>query len=113
MPLALTVPGVYFDQRPRAAGTPLVRTDIAGFIGFESRVRESLDPGGAIRVEVASVQLLVGGRTGVLRSQVLELAAGVSAIPLIPGESAVFALAAYGSGALSLIAVAGTVALSG
>lgn len=113
MALALTVPGVYFDQRPRVADTPLVRTDIAGFIGFESRVREAPDPGGAIRVEVASLQLLVGGRTGRVRGQVLELAANAAAIPLAPGQSVVFAVVAFGSGDLSLARVTGTPALSG
>ena len=108
MALALPVPGVYFDQRPRTAEAPLVRTDIAGFIGFESRVREAPDPGGAIRVEVASVQLVVGGRPGRVEGQVVELAASPAAIPLASGECVVFAIVASGSGTLTLASVKGT-----
>jgi hypothetical protein len=113
MALALSVPGVYFDQRPRVVGTPLVRTDIAGFIGFEPRLREAPDPGGAIRVDVAGVQLLVGGRTGRVKSQVVELAASAAAIPLVSGQGVVFAVAAFGAGDLSLAGVKGTPASSG
>src|SRR6185295_15201125 len=113
MALAFSVPGVYFDQRPRAADTPLVRTDIAGFIGFESRVREVPDPGGAIRVDVAGVQLVVGGRSGRVEGRAIELAASASAIPLASGQSVVFAIVASGSGTLALATVKGSVAPTG
>jgi hypothetical protein len=70
---AYTIPGVYYEPRPRAEPRPLVRTDVAGFIGFETRVRDGTTPsrmiedplsgsvvGHAFRVDLAGFQLPAG-----------------------------------------------------
>ena len=68
-------PGVYFEPRPRAPETAAVRTDVAGFIGFEPRVRDGTTPstlvgnppaGHAFRVDVAAFQLVVGSVRGMV-----------------------------------------------
>jgi hypothetical protein len=110
MAVAYSVPGVYFDQRPRTPEAPIVRTDIAGFIGFEPRVREVFDPAGAIRVEVSSLQLLIKDLPVRVNGTVLELAATPAAI-LSPGQSVVFAIVAAGD--LPLVKVPGSAAPSG
>ena len=114
MATAFTVPGVYFDRRPRKAEAALVRTDIAGFIGFEPRVREVLDPAGAIRIAVSAMRLVVGGIPGGVSAGERTLAANAAAIPLVSGQSVVFALVAVRAGpALSLTEVKGAAATSG
>src|SRR5262245_24873095 len=113
MATAFTVPGVYYDQRPRSAEIPLVRTDIAGFIGFDPRVREAPDPAGSIRVDVSGIRIELNGVSGDLPPQQVTLAPAVAAIPLAVGESVGFSLAAIGSGTLTLATVKGSPATTG
>src|SRR3954470_24813185 len=43
-PASYRVPGVYAAPRPRAPATLPTRTDVAGVIGFEPRVRHASSP---------------------------------------------------------------------
>ena len=49
MAAAYSVPGVYYEPRPRAEPRALARTDVTGFIGFEPRVRRRHDADAAHR----------------------------------------------------------------
>ena len=127
---AYHVPGVYFEPQPRAAEPSLVRTDVAGFIGFEPRVRNGTTPsvaaaGHAFRVDVAGFQHLARAEQGMepppddfpfailpQRDYLLSEAPGSS--PIVSGESIVYALVvAERAGASPLYAIAGAPAVSG
>ena len=75
MAATYSVPGVYYEPRPRAEPRPLARTDVTGFVGFEPRgvdgstaTRLIGDPpvGPALRVDVVRFQL--PSRTGLLNA---------------------------------------------
>src|SRR5687767_2960640 len=104
MPSGYQVPGVYFEPRPRAPAAPAVRTDVAGFIGFEPRVRDGTSPsrligrpvptGHSFRVDVATFRLDSGPVRGVVPGREdLLLSADPATIPLADGEVLVYALA--------------------
>src|SRR5262245_17582779 len=122
MPLDITIPGVYQELRPRPAGLPLPRTDVAGFIGLERRVRDgstpcrlitapgaSLPSGHAFQVDVATFQItLDGARRRVPATRDLVLSTGAGAIPMVAGGSITYAIAAVAAGAAARpIVVAG------
>jgi hypothetical protein len=113
------VPGVYYEPRPRAEPRPLARTDVAGFIGLEPRVRDGTTPsrllgdppaGHAFRVDVAGFQLpaglLGGGRVAVPAARDLLLSASDTRIPMAAGGSIAYALAAVLDGGTARLAVA-------
>jgi hypothetical protein len=120
--IAYHVPGVYYEPQPRALETPLVRTDVVGFVGFDPRVTNGATPsalswppaspppapptGHAFRVNVASFQLMVGavrGRVPAARDFVLSQ--NPAAIPVASGESIVYALVVRESGGVFSLAV--------
>jgi len=125
MTVVYEVPGVYYEPRPRAPEPPVVRTDVAGFIGFEPRMRDAgsmlTGPTGApvghvFRVDVRRFQLLAddAGTATIVLGQTLTLSENAAAIPTAPGQSAAFAIVASGRGpVLPLVAIAGTIATSG
>ena len=102
-----SVPGVYYEPRPRAAPRALPRTDVASFIGFEPRVLDGSNPtqllgsppvGHAFRVNVIAFQLppdLIGGvQANVPATTDLVLSKDPASIPIAPGGSIRYALAA-------------------
>lgn len=111
------VPGVYYEPRPRAEPRPLARTDVVGFVGFEPRIRDGTTPtqltgtppaGHAFRIDVAAFrlppELLDGVRATVPAATDLVLSQDQAAIPIAPGGSIAYALAAV-LGAASRIAL--------
>jgi hypothetical protein len=118
------VPGVYYEPRPRVSETPLIRTDIAGFVGFDPRVRNGSSPsmltgfppaGHAFRIDVSSFQVVVRGVSAMVPASIdLVLSESAFTIPIAAGESIVYGLAAAErSGAIVLATAAGAPALSG
>jgi hypothetical protein len=119
------VPGVYAAPRPRAPATLPARTDVAGFIGFEPRIRDASPPSGltggsppaghAFFVDVSSFQLHAHGmRATVPATPRLLLSQSPSAIPIADGESISYTVAAgERRGVASLIVIAGDAAASG
>jgi hypothetical protein len=122
MASSYTVPGVYYEPRPRAEPRPLPRTDVVGFIGFEPRVLDGTTPtqlvgdppaGHAFRVDVISFQLppeLFGGaRITVPAVQDLVLSANAASIPVAAGGSIKYALAAVvnAGGSVQFVVAAG------
>jgi uncharacterized protein len=126
---AFHVPGVYFEPQPRAAEPAVVRTDVAGFIGFDPRVRNGTTPsvagvGHAFRIDVAGFQHLARVDQGVeappddfsfairAGSDVVLSASPVST-PILSGQSIVYALvAAERSVPAPFVVVAGAAAAS-
>jgi hypothetical protein len=117
-----SVPGVYYEPRPRVRPRPLARTDVVGFIGFEPRVQEGTTPtqllgnplaGHAFRVDVVGFQLapeLLGGTRATVPPAVdLVLSQDIATIPIAPGGSIKYALAAVlaDGGQVELLVVAG------
>jgi hypothetical protein len=119
------VPGVYAAPRTRTPVTVTMRTDVAGFIGFDPRVRDGSPPSGLIGgpppvghaffVNVSSFRLHTHGIRAVVPATArLLLSESVSTIPLADGESIVYTIAAgERQGAASLIVVAGDASPSG
>src|SRR4051794_38723123 len=122
MALSYAVPGVYYERRARAQPRPLARTDVAGFLGFEPRVLPPSTPsrligspptGHAFRTDVIAFQLppvLLGGlRAMVPATADLLLSRDETIIPILPGGSIKYALAAAVSaaGVVDLLVVAG------
>ena len=117
------VPGVYYEPRPRAQPRPLARTDVVGFVGFESRVQDAaLTPsrledsppvGHAFCVDVLGFQLSEGllgaGRTSILPAAGLVLSKSAVAIPMVAGGSITYTLAGLvdATGVASLAVAAG------
>jgi hypothetical protein len=113
-------PGVYYQPAPRTPEAPAIRTDVAGFIGFEPRVRDGSTPstligsppiGHAFRVDVAGFAVTVGTRLGAVPATTdFVLSADAASIPIGDGESILYALVAVGGQgpAVSLFALAGT-----
>ncbi len=122
MPVTYRVPGVYHEPRPRVPPAPTARTDVAGFIGFEPRVRDGTTPsrltggppatGHAFRVDVAGFEIeLAGAREQVPARVDLVLSENPAATLLAHGQSVVFALAAArGADGVALVVTAGAVA---
>jgi uncharacterized protein len=119
-----SVPGVYYEPRPRALPPrPLARTDVVGFVGFEPRVRDGTKPthltgdppaGHAFQVDVIGFQLppeLLGGvRASVPATTNLVLSQSeVPPIPIAPGGAIKYALAAVlgSDGKVHLVVAAG------
>jgi hypothetical protein len=124
MASSYAVPGVYYEPRPRSEPRPLPRTDVAGFIGFEPRVRDGTTPtqltgsaptGHAFQVDVISFllppELLGGVRLTVPAVQNFVLSKDDASIPIPAGGSIKYALAAVpgADGSVQLLAIAGTV----
>jgi hypothetical protein len=119
---AYHVPGVYYEPRPRDEERTVVRTDVAGFIGFEPRVRNGATPSTlagtehAFQVDVAGFQLVVAGVRGTVKAtRDFPLSrSAVLPLPMAVGESRVYALAAAEKGGkLALVGAAGLAAASG
>ncbi len=117
------VPGIYYEPRPRVDQRAVARTDVAGFVGFEARVRDGTTPcrligsppaGHEFRVDVVGFQLPAGllgsARARVPASTDLLLSSAPAAIPLPAGGTIVYALVALlqADGSVALQALAGT-----
>jgi hypothetical protein len=110
------VPGVYFEPQPRTPEPFVVRTDVAGFIGFEPRFRDGTTAsrllgspplGHAFRLDVAGFQLVLGGvRARVPAVTDFVLSEDPASIPLTDGDSIVYALAVAEKGGAFRLAVA-------
>lgn len=103
MPTTLSIPRVYGRRRVRPRRPRRVRTDVAGLIGFEARLRplavELTGPPDRHRVavRVARVQIDIDGRRAVLDSDdgaALILSQGAGH-PVGPGQARAYAIAAY------------------
>lgn len=107
MSTSYAVPGVYYEPRPRAEPRPLPRTDVVGFIGFEPRVLDGTTPtqllgsppaGHAFRVDIITFllppELLGGVRITAPAATDLVLSESATSIPIMPGRSIRYALAA-------------------
>jgi hypothetical protein len=128
MAASYSVPGVYYEPRPRAEPRPLARTDITGFIGFEPRVVDATTPtqlvgnppvGHAFRVDVAGFQLppelFPGAHVFVPATRDLVLSANAATIPIAAGGSVAYAVVAVvdGKGVVQLCVVPGPVSSTG
>lgn len=120
MPLAFTVPGVYEDTPPRRVPTPLPRTDVAGFVGFERRIRDASDPtrligspptGHRFAIDVAPLRLRIGGRETLVKGRRdLVLSRSNASIPFAPGGSVAYAIAVVRVGdAVSVVPLRGAI----
>jgi hypothetical protein len=107
MTSSYSIPGVYYEPRPRTPPRPMPRTDVVGFIGFEPRVQDGTTPstltgsppvGHAFRVDVLSFllpqHLLDGIRATTPAAQDLVLSQSATAIPIAAGGSIRYALVA-------------------
>jgi hypothetical protein len=101
MSVGLKVPGVYWAPQPRAAGIPFARTDIAGFAGFERRVRDGVTPtaivgsGHRFAVEVRAFELALGTtRIAIPAARDLVLSADANTVPIVAGGTVVHAVIA-------------------
>jgi len=107
MTTSYAVPGVYYEPRPRAEPRPLPRTDVAGFIGFETRIIDGTTPtqligspplGHAFHVDIISFllppELLNGARITVPAATDLVLSESATSVPIVAGGSILYALAA-------------------
>jgi hypothetical protein len=121
-----TVPGVYFEPKPRFEPPPAVRTDVAGFIGFETRVRDGSTPsalagtpvpsGHGFRVDVPAFEVAIPPFEATAEENRIRVnvppatdfvLSQSNATPLLnDGESVVFALAVAAPG-IRLLTVAG------
>lgn len=116
MTIELLLPGVYQEPRLRSAEA-MPRTDVAGFIGFERRVRDGSSPcelvgtppvGHAFRVNVLACELRSTGVPRRLRIAAIEnlvLSQSAVGIPQVPGGSICYALVAVAVGATETAAV--------
>jgi phage tail sheath protein FI len=121
MATTYSVPGVYYEPRPRVLPRALARTDVVGFVGFEPRIRDGTTPcqlvvgppsGYKFQVDLIGFQLPLGllgaGRPTVPAVSDFPLSQGTGAPPMAPGGSIKYALAAVlGGGKVQLLAVAG------
>src|SRR5439155_957798 len=95
---------VYFQPQPRTPEPFVVRTDVAGFVGFEGRVRDGSTAsrllgtppvGHAFLVDVASFQLVLGAvRARVPAMTDLPLSSDPASVPITAGQSIAYAIAA-------------------
>lgn len=100
------VPGVYYEPGPRVPEAPLVRTDVAGFIGFEPRITNGTNPsrmidaGGApvgheFNVDITGFAVDIGvRRTWVPQVANLPLSVDTGSIPIDDGQGIVYSLVA-------------------
>lgn len=100
-PPRLRVPGVYYQPQRRTAESSVVRTDVAGFVGFEPRLRDADVPsrllgdppvGHDFRVAVSPFQLVVGGVRGRVPGGTLPLSRADDSIPLAEDASLTYAV---------------------
>ena len=111
MVLRLSTPGVYQERRPRAA-VATVRTDVAGFVGFEPRLAPVLRREGGsstVAVRVSAFSLALAGRQRAIRAEEVVLWSG-SGSPMSPTQLRVDTLVAVkvaGAGQGRRIAIAG------
>jgi hypothetical protein len=127
MATSYSIPGVYYEPRPRAQPRPMPRTDVVGFVGFEPRVRDGTTPtqllgappsGHAFRVDVLGFQLprgsLGGVRASVPAATDLVLSQNKASIPIAAGGSIRYALAAVlgKDGTVQLQVIAGPASTS-
>jgi hypothetical protein len=116
-PARYRVPGVYYEPHPRAPETR-VRTDVAGFIGFEPRLRAPAPPaslfgipvstGHEFRADVPFVALTAGPVVGTFPGGSVVLSSSPDSVPLSDGQSIAYAVALTDhAGSLTLLAVAG------
>src|SRR5262249_22094175 len=100
-----SVPGVYYEPRPRAEPCPLAPTAVAGLTGCEPRVADGPTPtrligdppaGHAFRVNVNRFQLppelLAGAHVMVPATADLVLSKSDTAIPIDAGGSITYAV---------------------
>jgi hypothetical protein len=126
MALLPTVPGVYFEPRPRKPEVQLVRTDVVGFIGFESRIRNASDAsrilnpavpqGHRFAIDVTEFNVDVGqSRAKVPAIDNLILSHDAVSIPINDNQSIVYSVNAVqtGSGIARLVIATGTTAVTG
>jgi hypothetical protein len=122
MSSVLTVPGVYFEPKPREPELPFVRTDVAGLIGFEPRVRDGTTPsrltggpppvGHEFQIDIAGFTLEDEDfRLEIPAQTDFTLSADAGSTLLASGQSVVFGLAAVQAG-VRLLAVQGTVGIT-
>ena len=119
------VPGVYQAPVPRVPNVLPARTDVAGFIGFEPRVRDSVPPSQLLAGATSighSFFVAINGfriRRGLLRTTVqatprLLLSQDPATTPVLDGQSIVYAIAVGDqSGTGNLIVLADAAAASG
>jgi hypothetical protein len=119
LPASYRVPGVYGASQPRVPTTVPLRTDVAGFIGFEPRVRDSIPPSGltggaaptghAFFVDVSALQVTINGRRiSVPATPRFLLSENAASIPVADGQSIVYVVVvAARQMRAELIAVAG------
>ena len=88
--VSLGLPDVYVQRRRRPAAAPRVRTDVAGFVGFEPRFRPGVATLDHVTVHVAAIEVRVDGQNAQLAAGDTEL----SAAPLSAGQARIFSLAA-------------------
>lgn len=121
-----TVPGVYFAPRPRKPEVLLARTDVVGFIGFESRLRNAseasriLDPvipqGHRFAIDMAEFNVDVGqSRAKLPAINNLVLSEDGLFIPVANNQSIVYSINAVqtGSGTARVVTATGTAAITG
>ena len=119
------VPGVYYERRPRAPAAPMVRTDVAGFVGFEPRVTNGTTPsrlivdmfvGHEFNVDFAGFFLDIGSnRLWIPSVTNLSLSADTASTPIDDGEGMVYSLVAAknASGTARLLVLEGAPASRG
>jgi hypothetical protein len=105
---ALTVPGVYFEPRPRVESPSVVRTDIAGFIGFETRIRDGTTSsalvgtpatGHGFRIDVPAFEVAIDGRRVAVPAAIdFVLSADSLSTLLADGESVTFGVVVVAAG---------------
>jgi hypothetical protein len=124
-PSAWRVPGVYGATQPRLPTVLPLRTDVAGFIGFDPRVRDSVPPsemtgspqptGHRFAVDVNALQVnVLDQRVSVPAAPRLMLSENPASIPIANGESIIYTIVvAVRLTTASLVVVAGTQAATG
>ena len=120
MTLAFATPGVYEEVPVRRPPTPLPRTDVTGFVGFERRVRDASDPsrllgappvGHRFAIDVAPLRLRIDGREAeVAATRGHVLSESTTSIPIAAGGSAAWTIViARVGGEVSVASVPGAV----
>lgn len=100
----LGTPGVFVQPRPRPTGSPALRTDVAGFIGFEPRCRPRAavvapaDASHRFAVDLSAFQVRIRGRKtrvpGADPAQGLTLSSGPGC-PIADGQGLAYAVVAW------------------
>lgn len=115
-PAPRRVPGVFVERRPRVAEPTAVRTDVAGFVGFEPRVRvvpgsarlTGGDPptGHTFAVELAGFLTEIDGRR-LTFGPGAPIVSDAASIPIADGGSVVHSVVGVGTAPASALLVAG------